>query len=286
VLAGDQEQLAAVEGGGAMRLLAGKLGYAQLAEPVRFTAAWERDASLRLRQGDPTALDDYDQHGRIHGAPADEAMDQAVSKELRLVRLGAANAELDATRAEAEASAARKAGDHERGGRHEFWATSYRAMRDRYQAQEETFAKTMADRAEWEHATEHTRHLAIAADAELRRRHPDQKIEPLRSAEPAPAGEAEREQLTLAPDENIGQVAPGVRDLAAQRQAFTDKLGERQTLKVPSEDPDFEDLGHAFPAWNPPGKDAILQPPKPEITPSAKILELSREPEPGREAAD
>ena len=77
VLAGDQEQLAAVEGGGAMMLLADRLGYVQLAEPVRFTAAWERDASLRLRRGDATALDDYDQHGRIRGAPPDQAMDQA-----------------------------------------------------------------------------------------------------------------------------------------------------------------------------------------------------------------
>jgi hypothetical protein len=78
VLAGDQEQLAAVEGGGAMMLLASRLGYAQLAEPVRFTAAWERDASLRLRQGDASALDDHDQQGRIHGAPPEEAMDHAV----------------------------------------------------------------------------------------------------------------------------------------------------------------------------------------------------------------
>jgi hypothetical protein len=78
VLAGDQEQLAAVEGGGAMMLLADRLGYVQLAEPVRFTAEWERGASLRLRQGDATALDDYDQHGRIRGAPPDQAMDQAV----------------------------------------------------------------------------------------------------------------------------------------------------------------------------------------------------------------
>ncbi len=52
VLAGDQEQLAAIEGGGAMMLLADRLGYVQLAEPVRFTAAWEREASLRLRPGD------------------------------------------------------------------------------------------------------------------------------------------------------------------------------------------------------------------------------------------
>ena len=60
-----------------MTLLADRLGYVQLAEPVRFTAAWERAASLRLRQGDATALDEYDQHGRIRGAPPDQAMDQA-----------------------------------------------------------------------------------------------------------------------------------------------------------------------------------------------------------------
>lgn len=77
VLAGNQEQLAAVEGGGAMMFLANRLGYVQLAEPVRFIAEWERQASLRLRQGDATALDDYDQHGRIRGAPLAEAMDQA-----------------------------------------------------------------------------------------------------------------------------------------------------------------------------------------------------------------
>ena len=77
ILAGDQEQLAAVEGGGAMMLLADRLGYVQLAEPVRFTAAWERAASLRLRHGDATALDEYDQHGRIRGAPPDHATDQA-----------------------------------------------------------------------------------------------------------------------------------------------------------------------------------------------------------------
>jgi len=77
VLAGDQEQLAAVEGGGAMTLLADRLGYVQLAEPVRFAAAWERAASLRLRTGDATVLDGYEQHGRIRGVPPDQAMDQA-----------------------------------------------------------------------------------------------------------------------------------------------------------------------------------------------------------------
>ena len=154
------------------------------------------------------------------------------------------------------------------------------------QAEEQVFAATMADRAEWEHTTERTRHLAVAADTELRRRHPDHQIGPLRSAEPAPAGDAERDQLSLAPDEKIREMSAWVTNLAAQRQAFHEKLQERQALKVPSEDPDFEDLGHAFPAWNSPEKDAILQPPKPDITPSAKIADLAREPEAGWEAAD
>jgi hypothetical protein len=211
---------------------------------------------------------------------------QHVGKELRLVRLGAANAELDAIRHNVEAETARKAGDRERAGRHQAWSASYQAMRERYQAQEQFFAATMNDRAEWEHATEHTRHLAIAADAELRRLHPDHKIEPVRSAEPTPTDEAQREQLILAPDKRIGEMAQWVTDLAAQRQAFRDKIDERQALTVPNQDPDYEDLGHAFPAWNPPEKDAILQPPKPEITPAAKIVELAREPETGREAAD
>jgi hypothetical protein len=88
-----------------------------------------------------------------------------VGKELRLARLGAANANQGAIRAAAEADAARKADDHVRAGRHEELAASYRAMGDRYRQQETLFAQTMADRTEWEHATEHSRRLAIAADA-------------------------------------------------------------------------------------------------------------------------
>ncbi len=142
----------------------------------------------------------------------------------------------------------------------------------------------MADRQEWEHATAHSRRLAIAADAELRRRHPELKIEPLHSAEPAPASDTS--QLTLAPDQQIGEVAAWIRGLAAQRQAFREKMEERQGLMVPSEDPDWGDLGEAFPAWQAPGRDAILQPPKPQITPSAQMLQLAREHDTEPEAAD
>ena len=209
-----------------------------------------------------------------------------VGRELRLVRLGAHNTEMNATRQDAEAQAARKNGDHKGAARHEHWAASYRAMSDHYQQQEDTFAKTMDDRHEWERATQHSRHLAIAADAELRRRHPAQQIRPLQSAEPETVSDAQREDLVLTPDKNIGEVAEWIKDLAAQRQAFREKIEERQALTVPSEDPDWEDLGQAFPSPSTPERDAILQPPKPTITPSAKILEPARERNAALEAAD
>ena len=76
-MTGDHEQLAAVEGGGAMMLLARRQGYVQLAEPQRFTAAWERDATLRLRAGDVTVLAEYEEHGRLRGGTPEEATEQA-----------------------------------------------------------------------------------------------------------------------------------------------------------------------------------------------------------------
>jgi conjugative relaxase-like TrwC/TraI family protein len=77
VIAGDHEQLAAVEGGGAMMMLARHLGYVQLAEPQRFSHAWEREATLRLRAGDITVLAEYEQRGRLRGGTAEEATEQA-----------------------------------------------------------------------------------------------------------------------------------------------------------------------------------------------------------------
>ena len=67
-----------------MSLLAGGLGYAQLTEPVRFRAAWEQAASLRLRQGDASVLTEYDQHGRIRGGDPEQMMDAAAAAYLSL----------------------------------------------------------------------------------------------------------------------------------------------------------------------------------------------------------
>ena len=71
IVAGDTEQLQAVTNSGGMSLLADRLGYARLTEPVRFRAVWERAASQRLRDGDATALAEYQRHERITGGDAE-----------------------------------------------------------------------------------------------------------------------------------------------------------------------------------------------------------------------
>jgi conjugative relaxase-like TrwC/TraI family protein len=75
----DPEQLGSVDAGGIFRLIAAKHGSYKLTEVRRFTHAWERDASLRLRQGDVSALADYAARGRIYHGPQDRVFDEAVS---------------------------------------------------------------------------------------------------------------------------------------------------------------------------------------------------------------
>ena len=88
ILAGDTQQLQAVQNGGGMSLLADALGYARLAEPARFRAGWEQQASLRLRDGDTTVLAEYDQHARILGGEPEQMTDAAAAAYLALAAEG------------------------------------------------------------------------------------------------------------------------------------------------------------------------------------------------------
>ena len=167
-------------------------------------------------------------------------------------------------------------------------AASYRALRDHYQQREQALDHTMAGRQEWEQATAGSRLLAIAADAELRRRYPGQKLDPLRSAKPAHPSDIEREHPHPASDRKPAEIASWIRDPPMQHQVSRAGTGERPQLTVSGEDPAWGDLGKTFPGWQASGRDAILQPPKPEIIPPARILQLAVEhdTEPDREAAD
>jgi len=74
LLTGDHRQLAAVGAAGGMDLIARVSPAYELTEARRFANAWERDASLRLREGDEAALRDYRKHGRvIDGGPIERA---------------------------------------------------------------------------------------------------------------------------------------------------------------------------------------------------------------------
>jgi hypothetical protein len=80
VLTGDPHQLAAVSAGGAMDLVSDRAETFTLTEVRRFAEPWEREASLRLRQGDVDALAEYTRHARLvaHDSPEDAV--QAVAR--------------------------------------------------------------------------------------------------------------------------------------------------------------------------------------------------------------
>jgi hypothetical protein len=90
----------------------------------------------------------------------------------------------------------------------------------------------------------------------------------------------------LTPGENTPEMSQWIKDLAAGRRTFADGLADRQSETIPSEDPDYGDLRPAFPAWTGSGREPILQPPKPEIPPSPRILQRATDRDVDWEAAD
>jgi AAA domain len=209
-----------------------------------------------------------------------------VGDELRQVRTAAWEAGLAGIRAGAEAAAAGRRAQHEEAARHKALAASYQALQDAYRDRENVFAAVMADRTDWEAATRARRHLAVAADAEIRRRYPGQQYPPLRSAEPEPVTQAQRDELTLTAGEPPREMGQWIKDLSAGHVAFTRQLASRQSQMSPYGDPGYADLGQVFAPLSGPGKDAILQPPKPQIRPSPLVLQRAADRDAGLEAAD
>jgi hypothetical protein len=203
-----------------------------------------------------------------------------VGRQLRGVRLAAEDARQLAIRSQAEAHATT---DAETAERHTRMAASAETLQDAYRRIETSLAEAMDDRRAWEQITAGPRRLAVAADSDLRRRYPDEQIEPLRSAEPHAPGD---DEITRPPDAaKPAELPEWVTNLAEHRPAFGEKLAERQNVMVPDEDPDYGFLGQAWP-WQERDPDAILQPPKPELRPCGGIERLIGYELPDREAAD
>jgi hypothetical protein len=199
-----------------------------------------------------------------------------VAEELRLIRLGAQNTQADSLRAEAEAAAAEAKGQHDEAVLHHAHAESARVLHVWYQQRASELEPQDAQYREWEHLTEPSRRLAVAADAELRRRQLGQPIEPLTSAEPEPVTEPERDELLSPAAEALAQPAQPpacVARLAAARDTLQQALDDRKAVRVPAEDHELQDEGEAWPALRPRERDAILQPPPPEIPASPRLAE-------------
>lgn len=80
LLVGDPRQLAAVGPGGALADVAEHGLRYELSDVRRFSHDWERAASLRLREGDPDVLTEYDKHGRLRDGGTAEQAEAAASR--------------------------------------------------------------------------------------------------------------------------------------------------------------------------------------------------------------
>ena len=76
------------------------------------------------------------------------------------------------------------------------------------------------------------------------------------------------------PIDGLGEIEAETRR-ALELQAPT--VVQRQSVKEPDEDPDYEDIGQAFPSWEQADREAVLQPPKPPIPPSERLAEREAE---------
>ncbi|MCG7414652.1 relaxase domain-containing protein [Microbacterium aurum] len=89
LLVGDWAQLQSVAAGGAFRMLVeARADAPELADVRRFRNAWEKEASLDLRNGRLQALDTYGAHDRIVGGDADAIADVAYSAWLQDIASG------------------------------------------------------------------------------------------------------------------------------------------------------------------------------------------------------
>jgi hypothetical protein len=74
----------------------------------------------------------------------------------------------------------------------------------------------------------------------------------------------------LSEEQHEYQPPARVPELAEGRTAFSEKIAERHSVIEPDEDPDYADLGQAFPSWQREDREAVLQPSKPPIPPSGR----------------
>jgi hypothetical protein len=164
-------------------------------------------------------------------------------------------------------------------------------MRSTTSAIVDSLAKAQETRRQWVILTEPTRQVALAADHELRRRHPGHEPE-----QSSGDGDGTRRVFgdTIRPVDDGAGAVPGtlgeepwdgisqrLERISQNARAAQAKLDELRSMRRPGEEADAADLG---PAWTMfPSRDgAIVQPARSGILPASEVL---REAEVRREAA-
>ena len=257
-------------------------------------AAWhEARAALTLDEaGDIRHLTDGQLLNLRAARPDDARAPLPAVGKLRQARAAARDANLAALRSHAEASAARRRGEHDEAARQETLAASYQAMRDAYRARETELDTATRDLQATEREKGRRLRLAEAADAELRHRHPRQPWPSLPTAEPQPApgrghdhdGEREipidsghsrehdHDSQPPAPATDLAETSRQVEEAAKRHRDLAARLADPHRLTIPAAVP-VRDISPDFPLTSAQRRTAILQPPKPEIPPSSWILE-------------
>ena len=232
-----------------------------------------------------------------------------VAAELRLARLQARTAWENAIRAD---DAARTSTRPAAAARHHELGRLWHAMHAKATSITATLADAQETRRQWAALTEPTRTMAQAADLELRRRHPDAKLKPLAPAEPATAASSPDDGQWITPAFTVlgkashkpaqtfinieeKSFAPGHPAVAAQADlaaldidpAVAGRLAQiadrarqaQQHIDALAALPQFDDEEqslYAGSAWDVTARrdrDAIIQPPKPQIVPARAVLE-------------
>ena len=212
---------------------------------------------------------------------------QYVGDELRQVRAAAREARLAGLRASAEATAAAKSGDHDTAARQQELASQLPrpprglpAARDRLRHDHGrprlTGTPPPAPSASWPSPPTPNSAAATPTSPSLR----SARLNP--NPRPTPSAPSSLPPPASRP----GEMSQWINDLVAAHRTFAERLANLQSLTIPSQHPDYGDLGQAFPPWPRQAADAILQPPKPEIRPSPYVLERAADRDADWEAAD
>ena len=240
-------------------------------------AHWQAAAIARTRvdEADVTSRSDVTLwHMRSTYATITAGAPEHPGRVLTDTRIRRADAERTRVRAEAEAVTARARNDTEAADRHEAMARTAQEAERLHAEHEDVFADQAEVRERWARLTEGSRMLAVAADAELRARYPEEKIEPLASAEPVISDE-EKADLDRV-DETL--TSPTVVSRLAERQReHWEKISAEEGQRVPAEDPDAQDEGPAWGSWLPSDREAILQPPVEVVEPAPELAGYEKE---------